>query len=164
MILDELEYSTRIAVSCALSPPDNYESIDVWAAQAFRATNTLWLLEQRVVGFYEEEKTESWRVPVFPSRCWSSRFKLAVDALVETDITYLDPLPTAASKYLATWHRVLLRLSQHFGRLRGEYRFSPLVHPHTNRSPHFPNIAVDSTAHHPGIEGRRHRFVGGHRV
>ena len=159
MILHELEYSTRIAVSCALSPPDTYESIDAWSVLAHRATNTLWLLQQRVVGFYEEEKAECWRVPVFPARCWPNRFKLAVDALVEADITHLEPLPTAATKYLATWNRVLLRLSKHFGRLREEYRSSSPSHRHTNKSPHSPNTALDSTSHYRGIAGRTPQYV-----
>jgi hypothetical protein len=164
MILHELEYSARIAVSCALSPPDTYESIDAWTVQSHRATNTLWLLQQRVVGFYEEEKAESWRVPVFPARCWPNRFKLAVDALVEADITHLESLPTAASKYLATWNRVLLRLSKHFGILRQEYQSSNLVHRHTSTFPHSPNTAMDSTSRHRGTEGHRHQYVEGHRA
>ena len=63
MILHELEYATRLAVSCALSPPECVDAVDVWSLQAVRATNTLWLLQERVVGEYKDVDAESWRVP-----------------------------------------------------------------------------------------------------
>ena len=164
MIGHELEYATRLAVSCALSPPTTPDAIDVWAVQAYRATNTLWLLQQRVIGLYEEEKTESWRVPRIPDNKWGQRFTLAVDALADADITHLEPLPTAASKYLSTWNRVLMRLSKHFGRLRGEFPSGSPLRRHTNSYLQSPNTGLDSTAHHRGTEGHRHQSEVGRRV
>ena len=160
MILHELEYATRIAVSCALSPPNSPDAADDWSVHAVRASNTLWLLQERVVGFYEEEKTECWRVPTIPSEHWGRRFKLAVDALVEADVSHLESLPSTACKYLSTWNRVLMRLSKHFGTLRAEPRYASPPRPRTNKYLRSPNIAVAPTARRRGIAGRRHRSVG----
>lgn len=164
MIVHELEYATRLAVSCALSPPECVDAVDVWSLQAVRATNTLWLLQQRVVGEYKDVDAESWRVPVVVSRAWGGRFKLAVDALVEADVTHLEPLPASTNKFLATWNRVLLCLSRHFGRLRAAAPSSPPARRHTSKCLPSPNIGLDSTARRRGTAARRPLSGGAHRA
>lgn len=164
MILHELEYATRLAVSCALSPPECVDAADVWSLQAVRATNTLWLLQERVVGEYKDVDAESWRVPTILPRAWGSRFKLAVDALVEADIAHLEPLPASTNKFLATWNRVLLCLSGHFGRLRAVAPSSPPARRRTSKCLPSPNIGLDSTSHHRGIAARKRQSEEGHRA
>ena len=157
MFLDELYYATRIAVSCACSPPDDPRCIDAWEIQSSRATRALWMLEQRVLDGPSEEKTESWRVPIVSTRHWSSRWKLAIDALVDAELYNPGPITPDAERFLSTWKRVFMCLSQHFGKLRQDLLSAPHSHRHTNTFLHSPSTGVDSTRRRRGTAGRRPR-------
>ena len=163
MFLDELYYATRIAVSCACSPPDDSRCLHAWEVQSARATHSLWMLEQRILDGPAEEKTESWRVPVVSTRHWSSRWKLAVDALVDAELYNAGPLTTDAARFLSTWQRVFMRLSQHFGKLRQALPSAPHSRRHTNTFPRYPSTGVDSTRRRRGTAGRKRRSGVGRR-
>ena len=149
-MLHELEYITRFQASArfpllsmfVLVPPPY-----PW--------NTVWRLEQRVDGFYVEEKSESWDVFPIAAPEWASAWRYAVDALVEFESSHRGRFPPHGSKFIATWYRLLLRLSEHFGTLRFARLHLLIDTPAcTDRSP-----ALRTPPHRRGIAGRRHRSV-----
>lgn len=119
MPMERLYHATRLAVSCARSPPTDAASADVWPLGASRAVSALWLLEQRLGQPWDEEKTEVWRVPRLSPPRWRAAWTRAVDDLVAYE-SATPRVPDEAERLVHTWYRVLISLASHFDTLYSE--------------------------------------------